>query len=684
MRAAKILGVLFCVAAMAGCGGGGGGGSTVGGVGGGGGGGGAGTGGGGAFPFPDAPVPALADPLAGVVPAPFPPEARAPAAAACVHAGNGVEYNVGGPAGSPNRQEEITDIPWENLGPGDTVRVHWRAAPYAARIALFRSGTADQPVRVCGVRGGPDNARPFITGVDAKTRLGPAFGSGTPGALQEYGIVTISGRNFESRVEHVVVEGLRIGDTKDGPGRANVPDDDARFFDAAGNARQYVMAAACIRMRQAHHITLRDNEITNCGDGLFAGSVPDSDNHLIRNLLVEGNHIHDNAIIGDESRHQAYLQGIDITVQFNYFGPVRTRGNDVASGNQLKMRAAGLVVRYNYLRNGARALDLVEAEEHIPYIAPWQYQRLRSQYLACQTDGCLKLTSAQLAQYDARQRADWAKYQAAYVYGNLIHVMGNGQGTLLPSNLVHYGFDNSQHDRQPGTLWFFHNTVLWQTDRDKLRVARLFDYGSDFGDAGYYNYAPDLLNLDGGLHYITKTNDDTTCQQPGAGCKVWGPMLQRRVEHFGRMRGFHNALVRVPFTVGSPPSDFELTRNRWDQMELLGPTWLTQGWNVDSNGDTLGGGFGQRVLPAAHVYKGGNDTHHVTGLQHVRTGATVPLSLDTLAPTGGSALRGSAGPWPSALPEGLRPAFSISIDPAQPGRVITAPRAQWSTIGASQ
>ncbi|HVE53433.1 MAG TPA: right-handed parallel beta-helix repeat-containing protein [Ramlibacter sp.] len=616
--------------------------------------------------------------------APLPLEARAPAPTVCVHTGGGDEYNVGGPGANPNREEEIIDIPWELLEAGDTVRIHWRAEPYRARIALFRSGTADQPIRVCGVPG-PAGERPHITGDGAFTRAGPDFATGIPGALQTYGVMTISGRDFDSRVEHVIVEGLRIGDTKDGPGRVDVPEDDAPFTDASGTPRQYESAAACIRMRQAHHITLRNNEITNCGDGIFAGSVPDSENHIIRNLLVEGNHIHDNAIIGDESRHQAYLQGVDITVQFNYFGPVRTRPEGVASGNQLKMRAAGLVVRYNYLRNGARALDLVEAEEHIPYLAPWQYQRLRSQYLACQVEGCLKLTAAELAQYDARQRADWAKYQHAYVYGNLIHVVGRDDGaTLLPSNLVHYGFDNSQHDRQPGTLWFFHNTVLWQTDRDALRVARLFDYGSDFGDAGYYDYDPDLLNFGGALHYITENNDDATCRQPAAGCTNWGPMLQRRVEHFGRMRAFHNALVRVPFTPGGAASDFELTRNRWDQLELLGPTWLSQGWDTDSDGDTLGGGFGQRRLPDSHVYQGGNDAHHVTGLAHVRSSGGVPIATDTMAPTAGSALRGAAGSWPSVLADVLRPGFSITVDPAQPGRVLVAPRVQWSTVGASE
>lgn len=594
------------------------------------------------------------------------------------------EFNVGGTVGLPNRVNTLSELAWESLLPGDTVRIHWRAAPYAERLALFRSGTAAQPIRVCGVAGGPLNERPAITGVEAVTRTTQPFRTGVPGALQSFGVVTISGTDFGSRVEHVVLEGLKIGNTKTGPGRDTTADN-AFFTDANGVRRAYETAAACIRMRQAHHITLRNNEIVNCGDGLFAGSTPDSDNHVIRNLLVEGNHIHGNAIIGDESRHQAYLQGVDITVQFNYFGPVRTNAAGTASGNQLKMRAAGLVVRYNYLLNGARALDLVEAEEHLPYIAPWQYARLRTQYLGCQQNGCLRLNATQLAQYDQRQQQDWAKYQNAYVYGNLIHVNGRDSAQRnIPANLVHYGFDNSQHDRQPGTLWFFHNTVLWETDRDNMAVVRLFDYGSDFGDGGYYNYSPALKNVNGSLHYLTQPNNDTTCPSLGTGCVDWGAMLQTRTEDFGRMRAFHNALVRTSFTPGAAASDFELTRNRWDKMDITGPMWLSTGWNVDANGDSLGGGFGKRQLPAAHVYPGGNDAHHVTGTHHIVTGGTSPVRPDTMGPTATSALRGAAAPWPADVPVGLRPTFSVTLDAAQPGKVILVPRTQWGTIGASE
>lgn len=667
-----VLAALVAVAA-AGCGGGGGGvpGSPA-------------PGDGGQTPPPGGGVPVPVPPLP---PAPL-PEAPAPILEVnCVHAGGAgtKEINVGGPAGSPNRVDNIVDVAWEALNPGDTVRIHWRDTAYAERIALFRSGTAAQPVRVCGVPGGADGLqRPHITGIDAKTRTSAAHTQGTVRDLAPYGIVTISGRNFESRVEHVILENLRIGDTKTGDGVADNDAHDASFTDGAGNVRKYNGSAACIRMRQAHHITIRSNEIVNCADGIFAGSLPDSDNHIIRNLVVEGNYLHGSSMIGEEGRHQAYLQGIDITVQFNYFGRVRTNASGIAGGNQLKMRAAGLVVRYNYIRNGARALDLVEAEEHISHIAPWAYAELRERYLGCQQDGCLKLDAAQLAQYDARQQQAWAKYQAGYVYGNLLHATAVGGQNRVPTNLVHYGFDNSQHDRQPGTLWFFHNTVLWETNRGNQSVVRLFDYGSDFGDGGYYGYSPALKNVGGQLHYITDA-DGHTCQTLAAGCTDWGPMLQTTIDQFGRMRAFNNALVRTSATAGQNPSDFEFTRFFWDKLDMTGPMWITAGWEVDNGGDDNGGGFGHRLLPENNVYAGGNAAHHVTGVASVVTGAALPIDRATFAPVNGSPLRNAAGPWPAGeLADALKPAFNVTVDPAAVGRLVVTPRAALTTIGASQ
>jgi hypothetical protein len=611
----------------------------------------------------------------------------------CTHKGGAgtKEYNVGGPALGANRVDKIIDVAWESLNPGDTVRIHYRDTAYAEKLVLFRSGAEGMPIRVCGVLGGVDGKqRPTITGVDALTRTAASFKSQltfVANSLQPYGVVVIAANDFDKHVEHLVIENLSIGDTKTGPGRENVVADDAFFTNAQGQRGRFDNAAACFRMRQAQHITLRANEIKNCGDGVFAGSLPDNEHHMIRHLLLEGNYIHGNGIIGDESRHQAYLQGTDIVAQFNVFGtPREAAGVGAMSGNQLKTRAAGLVVAYNYFENGARVLDLVEAQEHISMLAPWQYARWRAAYLGCQSSGCLKLSAAELVAYDKRQQEDWAKYQTGiYVYGNLLHVVGkNGTDRNLPTNLTHYGFDNTQHDRQPGVFWFYNNTVLVQTDIDNQDVVRLFDYGSDFGDGGFYGYSPSLTNVGNELHYITLETDDKTCQTPRSDCTDWGKMQQNVQAEFGRMRAFNNAIVFKPLPGATRASDFEFTRNYWDQLELVGPMWLSDGWDKDHSSSESGGAYGHRALPDANVYPGGNAAHHVTGSSNVVSANGVPIDPATFAPTAQSPLLNAGGPFDARLAGSLKPVFSVTLDPAQKGRLIITPRTSLSTIGAVQ
>lgn len=581
----------------------------------------------------------------------------------------GTEYNVGGPTGGPNRVENIRDVPFESLNPGDTVRIHWRPTAYSEKVTLFRSGTADRPIRICGVRGGPDGSRPVITGLNARSRSAEVFRGGTVGALQNYGVLVISGMRYGARVEHVIVEDLRIGDTRDANNAVG------SFVNASGASSTYDGAAACVRIRQAAFITLRSNEIVNCSDGVFAQSLPDNESSLVRNLVLEGNYIHGNAVIGNESRHQAYLQGMDVLVQGNYFGPPRSMPSiGVAAGNQLKTRVAGLIVRYNYFVNGARMLDIVEAEEHISFIAPWRWaeQRLR-----------LGLSTSELAAADARQQADWRRYQAAHVYGNLLHIVGReGATTNLPTNLVHYGFDNSQHDRQPGVLWFFHNTVLWETDRNNLATVRLFDYGSDFNPGDYYDgLGAQVRNVGDALHYATRSFNNV-CIQVTADCTDWGRMLQTVAEDFGRMRAFNNAFVQKSYTQGLEHSEIELTRNRWDQLELSGVNVITSGWNVDRNpGDGQGGGYGRRVLPAANVYPGANDVHHVSGAETLVEASALPIDVQSFAPLANGGLRNRASPFDTRVPDVMLPRFSPTRG-SLAGELNLVNRTSWSTVGA--
>src|SRR5438552_2870982 len=47
----------------------------------------------------------------------------------------------------------VNAVPWETLGPGDTVQIHWCPEAYREKILISTSGTAQEPIRVVGVAG---------------------------------------------------------------------------------------------------------------------------------------------------------------------------------------------------------------------------------------------------------------------------------------------------------------------------------------------------------------------------------------------------------------------------------------------------------------------------------------------------------------------------------------------------
>jgi len=49
----------------------------------------------------------------------------------------------------------IGDVLWSTLGPGATVRIHYRANPYKEKFVVSTSGTTDNPIHIIGIKGLP-------------------------------------------------------------------------------------------------------------------------------------------------------------------------------------------------------------------------------------------------------------------------------------------------------------------------------------------------------------------------------------------------------------------------------------------------------------------------------------------------------------------------------------------------
>lgn len=321
----------------------------------------------------------------------------------CSHGGEGTVYDVG-----PGKShEDLSDVPFETLKPGDMVRIHHRPEPYRNVLLLSARGSAEHPIRLCGVRS-DSGERPVLEAERATT----ASQAGMAARWNSLALILFNrherGDYHRDYPAHWVVEGLRIQGAREG-----VP-----FTDVDGKQQTFEDGSSCISVIRGKHLTFRDNEITNCGFGLFAKST-DLEAERVEDILIEGNYIHGNNPDDLWSAHNVYTQALGIVVQFN-----RLVGSEKT--NNFKDRSTGLVFRYNYVdRAGAHNLDLVEAEEY-----------------------------RETANQDPR-------YRQTYVYGNLIR-------QVFGAAVVQYGGDHYDPEYLPyfrkGDLYFFHNTVVMEDD----------------------------------------------------------------------------------------------------------------------------------------------------------------------------------------------------------------------------
>ncbi len=289
-----------------------------------------------------------------------------------------------------------SEVPWESIGPGTLVRIHAASSAYRDKWVLNVSGRADAPVVVRGVPD-PSGELPQIRGANAVTRAQLNFWG------EERSVIKIGGSNTPDNEapSHIFVECLDIAGAR--PGNFYTGDD--------GSQHEYGKNAAAITIESGDHITLRNNVLSDSGNGLFSASASSE-------VRVVGNHIHGNGNVGSIYEHNSYTESAGILFEGNHYGPLC----DGCPGNNLKDRSAGTVIRYNLIEGANRQLDLVDSDQGL----------------------------------DSDPR-----YRQTFVYGNVLHESGD----FGNSQIVHYGGDsddgNPDHYRK-GTLYFFHNTVVSQ------------------------------------------------------------------------------------------------------------------------------------------------------------------------------------------------------------------------------
>jgi hypothetical protein len=291
----------------------------------------------------------------------------------------------------------IADAPWATLQAGDNVYIHWRTTPYKEKWVINRQGTAAQPIAIIGVSN-ELGQQAVIDGNGATTPVGLNFWN------ESRGVIKIGGSNTpnDGMPQFIVIDNLEI--------RSGRPP--YQFTNDNGNAESYANNAASIYVEKAQNLTIRNCTILDSGNGIFIGAF----NGETQNILIEKNYIYDNGNVGRIFEHNTYTAAINVTYQYNHFGPLRAG----AGGNNLKDRSAGLVVKYNWIESGNRQLDLVDAE-------------------------------------DSQVLVNHPSYGTTFVYGNVL-IEPDGAGN---SQMIHYGGDSGvTADYRKGDLYLYNNTII--------------------------------------------------------------------------------------------------------------------------------------------------------------------------------------------------------------------------------
>jgi hypothetical protein len=346
----------------------------------------------------------------------------------CTAVGGGTTYEVG-----PTRAfTKINSVPWNRLVAGDTVRIHndgTNGSPttYDEKWLIKQSGTASQPIRVCGVPNASGEL-PVISGSGATTSADYDYG-----IIEDRAPIVIYNHagaygNNPTYPKYITIEGLEIINEQSA----------LNFAPRTGGQQNWGAFGGAIWMQHGSHVTLRGLDLERDQQGLFVNSQsPES--QMSRWLLFQGNYVANNGIMGGQGSHQIYAQAFGLVIQGNYFDePLKGM-----QGAQIKERCVMCFTRYNYISSvvaGLRLFDIVEPQGASCLVMTQQYYSQGGQSCGNSVDA---VAAAE----------DW--YGTDYVYGNIVKF-------AQPAQPVHYSGDECSEFYRGGTLYFYNNT-LWES-----------------------------------------------------------------------------------------------------------------------------------------------------------------------------------------------------------------------------
>jgi hypothetical protein len=237
--------------------------------------------------------------------------------------------------GPGKKHQKISQVPFDTLMPGDSVKIYYRDEPYRETIVIMRSGTKENPIVIAGI---PENGkRPVIDGsyaYQAKRQVPGHFGRS---------LITVGD---ETPGDYVVIKNFVLRNANN-----------SQPYYLNDTLYNYKDNAAGVFLWRGRHVTVSDCLISSCGDGILTNVAPEVEHFTLNHCTIFDNGNHRN--IGSSQEHNVYLQGEKTIVQFCRFGEPHSDGNNI------KDRGLDTIIRFNWIEGGMnRQLDLVDYKEY--------------------------------------------------------------------------------------------------------------------------------------------------------------------------------------------------------------------------------------------------------------------------------------------------------------------------------
>ncbi|MCP4672190.1 MAG: hypothetical protein GY857_12890 [Desulfobacula sp.] len=246
-------------------------------------------------------------------------------------------YEVG-----PQRQfEYIRDVPFDDLKPGDIVKIYYKKNGYKEKFIIKSSGTKNNPIKIIGI---PSNGKlPRIDGSHAIQFQ--------KDLSEQEGVSDQSGRWL-----------IKVGDkvSADYIGIYNLElrnANNSQEYSLNNKFISYSANAAGVFVKFGKHVIISGCIIHACGNGVQTSYAPNVSNITISKCVIYDNGNHKR--INDYLEHNIYMCAPYTKIQFSRFGEPHSNGNNI------KDRGLNTIIRYNWIEGGKnRQIDLVDHETY--------------------------------------------------------------------------------------------------------------------------------------------------------------------------------------------------------------------------------------------------------------------------------------------------------------------------------